>query len=392
VRISPAAHVVGTESGRRRYACFDGLRAVAALAVLVHHAGFDTGVTYRWTVVGDMLARGDIGVPIFFAISGFLLYRPFASANAAGTAVPEKAGFYRRRFLRIYPAYWLALSVLVIFFGVSMGSGWDPLLYATLTQIYSGRTALGGLPQAWSLCVEVSFYLLLPLYAAAVHRIVIRSGRWIATEATALMSLVAISFLYRGLLEIMDPAWKGTALFWLPAHLELFAVGMMYAVWSAAEPHSDRAARAGRAVGRHPAMAWMGAAAAFIVVSLVLTLPKGVAPFSGPQLFERQALYALVALLLLAPAVFDLGQGQIRRFLRWRPVVFVGLVSYGVYLWHKTLVLHTVDWLGGDHNALRGNFPLTVLVALALTLVFATASRYWLEEPLHRRFANRGRR
>jgi peptidoglycan/LPS O-acetylase OafA/YrhL len=126
-------------------------------------------------------------------------------------------------------------------------------------------------------------------------------------------------------------------------------------------------------------------------VSLALDLPKGVAPFSGRQLFERQALYAVVALLLLAPAVFDLGHGQVRRFLRWRPVAFVGLVSYGVYLWHKTLVLHAVDWTGGDHRRLQGNFLLTVLVALALSLAFATASRYWLEEPLHRRFANRGR-
>ncbi|MCU1346400.1 MAG: acyltransferase 3 [Acidimicrobiia bacterium] len=392
MRISPAADslAVSTSAGRR-FACFDGLRAIAALAVLVHHAGFDSGVTYRWRIVGDLLARGDIGVPIFFAISGFLLYRPYAAANAERTALPSAGGFYRRRFLRIFPAYWLALAVLVTFFGVSLGSGSDPVLYVTLAQIYRSRTALGGLPQAWSLCVEVTFYLLLPVYAAAMRRVVGRSGRWLPSEAAGLVGLVVVSFLYRGALEVADPSWKGTALFWLPAHLELFAVGMMYAVWSVAEPRHGLAARLGRTVGEHPGLAWLAAGAAFATVSLALDLPKGVAPFSGRQLFERQGLYALVALLLLAPAVFDLDFGYIRRFLRWRPVAFVGLVSYGVYLWHKTLVLHAVDWLGGDHRVLRGNFPLTVVVALGLSLMFATASRYWLEEPLHRRWANRGR-
>ncbi len=166
---------------------------------------------------------------------------------------------------------------------------------------------------------------------------------------------------------------------------------MMYAVWSAAGPRRQWAARLGGTVARHPAIAWVGAAAAFTVVSLAIGLPMALQPFSEMQRLEARALYALVALLLLAPAVFDSGQGQIRRFLRWRPVAFMGLVSYGVYLWHKTLLDHIIDWTGGDASAIRGNFPVSVVLTLVVSLAVATVSRRYLEDPLHRRFANGGR-
>jgi peptidoglycan/LPS O-acetylase OafA/YrhL len=88
-----------------RFSCFDGLRAMAATAVVVHHVGFQTGASYRYRTVGAYLARMDSGVSVFFLISGFLLYRPYVHANLSGTARPSTGGFYRRRVLRIFPAY-----------------------------------------------------------------------------------------------------------------------------------------------------------------------------------------------------------------------------------------------------------------------------------------------
>jgi peptidoglycan/LPS O-acetylase OafA/YrhL len=94
----------------RHFPCFDGLRAIAAVSVVVIHTSFVSGLTTR-SGVGIYTARLEIGVAVFFLISGFLLYRPFAAAHVAGLPSPVLGRFWVRRLLRIVPAYWLALTV-----------------------------------------------------------------------------------------------------------------------------------------------------------------------------------------------------------------------------------------------------------------------------------------
>src|SRR5581483_7751680 len=71
------------ESRHSHFPCFDGLRAIAATAVLVHHAGFATGYSVNGRF-GALFAHGDAGVSVFFLISGFLLYRPFVASHLSG--------------------------------------------------------------------------------------------------------------------------------------------------------------------------------------------------------------------------------------------------------------------------------------------------------------------
>src|SRR4051794_18553736 len=91
----------------------DGLRAVAAVIVFFTHIGFLTGATFNsWA--GPLFARFDVGVSIFFALSGFLLSRPYLMAILDDEPLPDRKSFYERRFRRIFPAYWVALTATYV--------------------------------------------------------------------------------------------------------------------------------------------------------------------------------------------------------------------------------------------------------------------------------------
>src|SRR6266568_365195 len=124
----------------------DGIRAIAAFAVLVIHVGGETGYAFSGTPASWAVSRGDIGVPIFFTLSGLLLFRPWARAILQGTQAPQVGP---------YP--------------------WWPGTGAT------------GLAQMWSLSVEVSFYLALPLIAAALGWLAHRVGPDVNLRATRLL-------------------------------------------------------------------------------------------------------------------------------------------------------------------------------------------------------------
>ena len=152
------------------FAGFDGLRAIAALGVLVCHVGLQSGLGRPQHGAGPWLSRADVGVALFFVLSGFLLYRPFVAARIDGGPARGNRRYLRNRFLRIFPAYWLALTVLAVVVDTrarqDISGWWDIVVYYGLLQSYSKPHALGGLQQAWTLVNEMAFYLLLPLWAA----------------------------------------------------------------------------------------------------------------------------------------------------------------------------------------------------------------------------------
>src|SRR5947209_17182952 len=120
--MGPDAHpnppALAPPPGNPRFPLFDGLRAVAALSVLVYHAGYFSRANEGDGGLSPYLARLNVGVAIFFVISGFLLYRPLLAARM-GVGPPVRLRDYaRRRFLRIVPAYWVALSLLAVYPGL----------------------------------------------------------------------------------------------------------------------------------------------------------------------------------------------------------------------------------------------------------------------------------
>ncbi len=360
----------------RQFASLDGVRALAALLVVLHHAGFDSGFTFR-NSFGDFAARGDIGVPIFFGLSGFLLYRPFLRANLDASPAPSMPAFWWRRVLRIVPAYWLALTGCALLFHTRIGGFYDAIWYYSLTQIYSARHALGGLPQAWSLCTEMSFYFFLPLYARLARHF--GKGRPV-NEFVGIAGLFLVSVAYRAAIYTFDPTWAGTALFWLPAHLDFFAVGMAVALLVTCESPTPIKIRSLLQRLTFP-LVLMGIAS-FVIVSKVVGLPKGIAWVPGRQAFERQTLYTLVAASLLLIGVCSPSRTAATRFLRSFVMSWLGVLSYGIYLWHKSLVEKATTLFGGRY--FDAHFAVVAAAGTLGAVVIAALTLRYFERPLER--------
>jgi peptidoglycan/LPS O-acetylase OafA/YrhL len=386
VTAATSAVLPGRRGGdvRPHFPCFDGFRAIAALAVVGVHVTFLSGFVFRHGNIGDYTARLDIGVALFFLISGFLLYRPFVAAHLAGLPAPALRPYVRRRLLRIVPAYWVALTIVAfVLHDASIRGPKDAIIYYGFLQIYSSSHLNGGITQAWSLCTEMSFYAFLPLWAWAVRTVMARVRRPLAVELAGLAGLYIGSLALRGL--IVHAIYNHSigvvgSLYWLPATLDLFAAGMLLAVisaWSGQRPTTPRWVEA---AGRRPWLWWLAAAVTYWFVCTQIGLPRDLGPLTTGQWVVREALYGLFSFLLLAPGVFGpQDRGLIRRFLRLRGMVWLGLVSYGIYLWHNTVL---DEFRKHEHvPPFGGHFISMAITAVVGSILVATASYLVVEKP-----------
>jgi peptidoglycan/LPS O-acetylase OafA/YrhL len=397
---SPA---VAPPPGNPRFALFDSLRGIAVLSVVAFHVAGVTGALDRGLVGDGLTVLGPQGLIQFFVISGFLLYRPFVAARGAGRGVPSVRRYGRRRVLRIVPAYWVALTLLAIFpgiVGVFSGDWWR---YYFFLQVYSSDTVDRGIPVAWTLCVEVSFYVLLPLWAIAVRRAPRGTGprAWMGTELAglALVALAGVAVQVAAARNVVSDLVATTLL----GQCVWFAVGMALAVASVAAAHAEAPPRAVRAIAAHPGLCWIGAGAAFVALTLLLR-PGGLLGIVQ-TLVQRQPVdktLAAIALgialnaLLALPAVFGEDAGGVpRRILAAAPLAWLGLVSYGVYLYH--LAVTEVLGLAEDpahfsasgldlaHRIGHATTPILFVLVVAVTAALAAASYYVVELPFLRR-------
>ncbi len=366
----------------RHFPCFDGLRAIAAVLVVLVHTSFASGLTLR-SSAGIYTARFEIGVAVFFLISGFLLYRPFAASHIAGGAAPATGKFWVRRFLRIMPAYWLAFIITnyVMHIDTKVHPGWHSLLiYLGLVQIYLPSHALTGITQAWSLCTEIAFYLFLPLYAVLVVRGRRSDRHQFTRELVALAGLFGVGLGLRFWLLHLHSPLAYIALEWLPSCFDLFALGMFLAVLSSWLAHRHVTPR----WLWHPAMPWVSWMVAVGMLWAVSHLGVSRSPLEhnppGRGL-AQEVLYGLFAFFLLLPAVFGPQRtGTIRWFLRCKPVAALGVVSYGVYLWHQAWVdMYVFRWTGA---LFRVPLPELFGAAFGLAVASATASYVLVERPI----------
>jgi peptidoglycan/LPS O-acetylase OafA/YrhL len=355
-------------SGPDRVASLTGIRAVAALLVLGTHAAYTTG-KYMHGYFGLVCSRMEIGVPIFFVLSGFLLFRPWVKSLASGAPSPSVRRYAWHRVRRIMPAYVVTvlLAYLIYEFRVARpnpGHTWIGLLRnLTLTQIYTtnylGSFLHQGLTQMWSLAVEAAFYVVLPLLAYLLVVVVCRR-QW--RPALLLVTLAGLA--------LITPAWLAFVYFatsvpngarlWLPTYLIWFLAGMALTVL--------------QAMG---VRCYAFAAIPLALISyFIVSTPIAGAPTTSPrglgEAIVKAVFYAAIAALAVAPLALG-DHGWYARLLASRPMVWLGEISYEIFLIHLVTmefamveVLHYWIYTGSMVNLFMVTLILTIPLAWLL--------------------------
>ena len=353
-----------------RVASLTGIRAVAALLVVGTHAAYTTGKYTHgyWGLVG---ARLEIGVPIFFVLSGFLLFRPWVKSAATGGPGPSLSRYARHRVRRIMPAYVITVLFAYVLYdfreaGPNPGHTWLGLVRnLTLTQIYCngylGKYLHQGLTQMWSLAVEAAFYVALPLLAYVLLVLICRR-RWqpkLMLGALAGMMLISPAWL---VLVHTDHWFPDGARLWLPTYLAWFLAGMMLAVLQA------------MGVRCYAFMAIPLATISYFIVATPIGGAPTTSPASVSEALVKTAFYAGIAALAVAPLALG-DQGLYYRLLATRPMVWLGEISYEIFLIHLITMEFAMDYVVGYH-VYTGSMLNLFIATLVLTIPLA-----WL---LHR--------
>jgi peptidoglycan/LPS O-acetylase OafA/YrhL len=215
----------------------DGVKAVAVLAVVaVHLTEFaEARAPVR---IYDVLILLNAGVAIFFALSAFLLYRPMVASRLRGHSPGETRRYAIRRAARTLPAYWVALTFLGFVWpglpGFPDGHIWKAYL---LFQIYGHGTANIGIYPAWSLAVELSFYVFLPFLALFLGWFN-PNGKRLRLELAAISLLAILAWVMRYVLAqevALGGAIRSDIFLSLPGRMDWFVGGLLVAAWMAHE-------------------------------------------------------------------------------------------------------------------------------------------------------------
>lgn len=304
----------------------DGLRFIAiAGVVLTHLATFmvhKTGVVPR-DYLYMVVAHGFFGVQLFFAISGFILSLPFAEGHLGLKPRPQLGAYYKRRVIRLEPPYLINLSILLVAMLVLNATRREGLFEHFLASavylhglIYADHSWINTV--AWSLEVEVQFYILAPLFASVF------SVRNKALRRGILLAMIALS-------ALLNERVRGAALPYvsltLAGYLHYFLIGFLLADWYLIE----RPLASGKSYGWDllGAAAWAG-------------IGLGLIKVATPR-------YLLVPLILLAyMAAF---RGRLTNVLLRSPwLTTIGGMCYTIYLYHYAITLAVGEWTWSLHR------------------------------------------
>ena len=340
----------------------EGLRACAAIGVVVTHVAFQTG--HSAGAVGRILTRFDLAVAVFFALSGFLLWRGHAAAARGLRQRPPTGHYLRSRVVRIMPGYLVAVVVILTLLPDAKPDLTVWLANLTLTQIYVPLTLTAGLTQMWSLSVEVSFYLALPFLAMLARRLPVRAR-------IPVLAVVALASLGWGLIPFHAP-FGVNPLNFPPAFFAWFAAGMLIA-----ELTVSPVGWAHRVARRGVLVALIGLTA-FGVGASPLSGPAGLIPGTVGQFVMKTVMGAVVAAALLAPLVLDRPDTP-HRILGSGPMVTLGRWSYGLFVWHLAALAMAFPVLGAFQFS--GHMPVVLAVTVVFGFAMAAVSYALVESP-----------
>jgi peptidoglycan/LPS O-acetylase OafA/YrhL len=370
----------------------NGLRAIAALMIFFGHVfvNADPGQAfenYGWAK--EIVGRLDLGLGLFFALSGYLITRPFVRSFILGTARPAIGRYARNRALRIVPAFYVVAVIVLLRFGLDgaisptpdnpTGSGqpstwWQILSIFTFTQSYTGGSATLPLGQAWSLDAEAAFYIAIPIAAALAFKL----GSWIEhPRARARAAFVVICGLGLVSIALRHGGAKFAALTSPPLVLYAFVPGIALA---ALEPlaapllraHPRRATRVAWGLTATAALAWV----------LYAKWDYAAQTTALHSALGRRALMAIVCsgAVLAAVMAWQLGTERAPRWLCSRAIDWVGERSYAVYLIHVWVLFEVIAVVGS--GAGTTTLVITMIaIGLPVTLVLSALSWRFVERP-----------
>lgn len=347
-------------------AALDGVRACAILLVIIFHINWiDGNYTRLWDWHSNPLASslaiaGGTGVTLFFVLSGFLLFVPYAKALLFAGRWPLARIFYLRRGLRIIPGYYLSLVVLILLTAPRYLQGAhlpETALFLSFLMDSTPQTfrAING--PYWTLATEWQFYMLLPLLALAIHQLVKRVAlkRRLRAVTCCLLGLIAcglgVRLLGASLQEHPTATWLlpravlNVVLFFVYGqtgkYTEDFAVGMLCALLYVAVHGRSSAG----ACLLHRASLWLwGAGILILLFSAIWHFQANGPTPAWPLLAPLMPYYQWLSELLLAIGyglcivAILFGPAELRRPFTWRPLRWIGLISYSLYIWHLPLL------------------------------------------------------
>lgn len=301
-----------TQNGESSYrADIDGLRAIAVLSVIFMHAGF------------GLFRSGFLGVDIFFVISGYLVHRLITDRLRGGGF--SLFDFYGRRLRRTLPALYLvvattlAVGTFILMPGdldalarsaIAASLSMSNILFATQAGYFDHDAITKPLLHTWSLGVEEQYYLLAPLISFAL------CGLSQPARRIALVSLFAASFIVCVVLQSLFP---DVTFFLMPPRLWEFLMGSLVA---------DGLPKITRR--------WMAEAASALALSLLLISMIGFSEWNpNPGLITLAPCLATAALIHIGASA----RTAVTRLLSASPLVFCGLISYSLYLWHWPMIV-----------------------------------------------------
>lgn len=371
------------------FPAIDGLRFVASFGVLVHHV-WNASDAVDDEVVGGLISHFEVLVAVFFLVSAFLLYLPWVVAHFEDRPLPASGPFLKRRMLRIIPAFWVALVVIGLIEqrAVLFSSPKDYVLYFGFLWIYSPDHLIAPITQAWTVASEVVWYLILPILGVAVCRVRGSLRRKLRVQLVPIALFALASFVF---VVLTRDAGEDRLMYsqWILTYMDCVAIGMLFAVIIAWQRMPGGPRLSVLDDRRLPAACWILAFGGYGAMVAFTGLPIDRFTYSPTQYVWQHLCTVVFASLLLFPLVFGpLREGRLRGFLASRPMAWLGLVSYGIYLWHIYWIGRYADWFDLTPGEL--SMPPAIVFVLAASVVTAAASYYLVERPVQR-WGNRHR-
>jgi peptidoglycan/LPS O-acetylase OafA/YrhL len=375
---------VETQTSQRNLA-LDSLRGFSTILIVVYHTSFVSGYTVEHAdSIGAYIDRLNIGVAIFFVLSGFLIFRPFAHSLIHGSPLPKTRNYYLKRAARILPGYWLALFVLAGLDALTIVNTSGFIRNVFIVHSFTEHNVFTGIRQAWTLAIEMSFYVVVPAFAYVfVRQTKRRNGPVVvSTLLKALSFLFLGAYAFRLFIHQIDFWFLDTAHIWLPSHMDTLALGMGLAVLVEAPASAKTLLKVKNFIANHTG--------SFVVCSVfVWLISANINMAIGLNRTEFHIdllghfLYGIASVLLVAPFCVD-SQALLVKAVSFRLFTWLGTISYGIYLWHMA-------FLGGNfaekympYTENDGQVLLRFLVVLPASIAIASLSYYVLERPIMR--------